>query len=115
MMESTVDRQIFAGIKNPMDERTIDRHSVNCFACGKLVDERECTPGVGFEGDICSECHTGTDEKCNLSANGKHEPEFESISPANIAEPNHWILDVNCRHCGRSGAFRVDLTTEIDW
>ncbi len=23
----------------------IDRHSVNCFICGKLVDERDCIPG----------------------------------------------------------------------
>ena len=34
----------------------IDRHSVNCFKCGELVDERECIPGKDGEGDICPAC-----------------------------------------------------------
>jgi hypothetical protein len=38
----------------------IDRHSVNCYFCGKLVDERECQPADRFNnndgGSICSEC-----------------------------------------------------------
>ena len=34
----------------------IDRHSVNCFVCGELVDERDCIPGPEGEGDICPEC-----------------------------------------------------------
>ena len=31
-------------------------HSVNCFQCSKLVDERDCVSGLGFEGDICPSC-----------------------------------------------------------
>ena len=34
----------------------IDRHSVNCFVCNDLVDERDCIPGKGGEGDICPKC-----------------------------------------------------------
>lgn len=34
----------------------IDRHSVNCFICGKLVDERDCIPGSDGEGSICPDC-----------------------------------------------------------
>jgi len=33
-----------------------DRHSVNCAVCGELVDERECVPGPGGEGDVCPKC-----------------------------------------------------------
>lgn len=34
----------------------IDKHSVNCFKCGKLVDERECIPNVEEGGSICPAC-----------------------------------------------------------
>ncbi len=36
----------------------IDRHSVNCFNCGVLIDERICTPNpvVDEGGDICPIC-----------------------------------------------------------
>ncbi len=36
----------------------IDRHSVNCFICGELADERECCTGKGGEGSICPRCQT---------------------------------------------------------
>lgn len=39
-----------------MDKKTIDKHSVNCFICGNLCDERECMPGIDNEGSICPEC-----------------------------------------------------------
>jgi len=38
----------------------IEKHSVNCYFCGKLVDERNCMPADEFNdndgGDICSVC-----------------------------------------------------------
>lgn len=34
----------------------IDSHSVNCFICHELVDERECVPGPDGEGEICPRC-----------------------------------------------------------
>ena len=39
------------------EPRWIDSHSVNCIRCGKLVDERNCLPAPGFEGDICETCN----------------------------------------------------------
>lgn len=37
-----------------------ERHSVNCYYCGALVDERECQPADvynhGDGGSICPEC-----------------------------------------------------------
>lgn len=53
--------------------------------------------------------------ECPTSPTGKHEADFNTVARADIAGDDHWILDVNCKHCGRSGAFRVDPQTEIDW
>lgn len=43
-----------------MNEREIAKHSVNCYFCGKLVDERECMPADKFNnndgGDCCTDC-----------------------------------------------------------
>jgi hypothetical protein len=38
----------------------IERHSVNCYFCGDLVDERECAAADAYNGedggDICPRC-----------------------------------------------------------
>ena len=38
----------------------IEKHSVNCYFCGYLVDERECLPADEFNdndgGEICPDC-----------------------------------------------------------
>lgn len=34
----------------------IEKHSINCIKCDKLVDERDCTPSKDGEGEICNEC-----------------------------------------------------------
>ena len=38
----------------------IDNHSINCYFCGELKDERECIPANEYNdndgGDICTEC-----------------------------------------------------------
>ncbi len=43
-----------------MNTSAIERHSVNCYFCGKLVDERDCIPADEFNnndgGDICPKC-----------------------------------------------------------
>jgi len=43
-----------------MNENTIDKHSVNCYFCNELVDERECLPADNYNdndgGDICPVC-----------------------------------------------------------
>ena len=42
------------------DETWIDKHSVNCYFCGELFDERECIPADEYNdndgGDICPDC-----------------------------------------------------------
>ena len=38
----------------------VDKHSVNCFDCGVLMDERECVPGdeiTGDGGSLCEACY----------------------------------------------------------
>lgn len=38
----------------------IDRHSVNCYFCGKLLDERDCQRADEYNsndgGHICQQC-----------------------------------------------------------
>jgi len=38
----------------------MEKHSVNCYFCGKLVDERECQSADNYNNDdggtICNEC-----------------------------------------------------------
>ena len=38
----------------------IDKHSINCYFCGELADERECLPADDYNngdgGDICPKC-----------------------------------------------------------
>ena len=47
----------------------IDKHSINCYFCGELVDERECYPADKLNnndgGDACVDCFTQkiTDEQ----------------------------------------------------
>jgi hypothetical protein len=45
-----------------MNEHDIDKHSVNCYFCNSLVDERECIPADRYNnddgGDICPTCQT---------------------------------------------------------
>jgi hypothetical protein len=53
------------------------------------------------------------DEYCPDSSTCKHEGEFGSITPADI-DPEHWIVDINCKHCGRSGSVKID-PAEINW
>ena len=40
-----------------------ERHSVNCYFCGNLVDERDCLPADDYNGgdggSICAECQEG--------------------------------------------------------
>ncbi len=41
-------------------DRWIDRHSVDCYFCGVMVDERECIPADEYNnsdgGDMCPTC-----------------------------------------------------------
>ena len=52
-----------------MDAKTIDRHSVNCYFCGDLVDERNCIPADEYNnndgGSICPACIEVAEESRN--------------------------------------------------
>lgn len=43
----------------------IDRHSVNCYFCGSLIDERDALPADPYNGndggDICQRCLPAVD------------------------------------------------------
>lgn len=49
--------------ENPLD--WIDKHSVDCYFCGELADERDCIPADEYNGndggDICPACQTKLD------------------------------------------------------
>jgi hypothetical protein len=54
---------------------------------------------------------------CPVSADGKHEPDPTSITPADGAGRNRgtdWIADVCCRLCRESGAVIID-PKDIQW
>jgi hypothetical protein len=60
-METLIDEEI--DIIESIESDTnnwIDRHSVNCYICGRLVDERDCIRADEFNGgdggDICIDC-----------------------------------------------------------
>ncbi len=57
----------------------------------------------------------GTATQCPDSPTRKHEVDFASLAPRNTNDTDDCLVDINCKHCGRSGAFRVDSQTEIDW
>jgi len=42
-----------------MNKREMDAHSVNCYDCGELVDERDCVNGDEYThdgGSLCPHC-----------------------------------------------------------
>lgn len=41
-----------------MNEQTIDKHSVNCYFCNRIVDERNCIPADEWNGNDGGECCT---------------------------------------------------------
>ena len=53
------------------------------------------------------QCH----EHCQVAANGCHQADPKSARAANSVD---WIIDFWCRHCGQSGAVKVD-PADIQW
>ena len=54
---------------------------------------------------------------CRRSPTYKHEPNWQTMSiPEEAADDEflHGVVDVNCKHCGLSGAVRVN-EQEINW
>jgi hypothetical protein len=72
--EKTTDTEFIDEWNQPAQDASpswVDKHSVNCFNCGLLVDERECIVGNNNEGNICPKCQHPTQEKNNMT---KHTP-----------------------------------------
>ena len=56
-----------------------------------------------------ADCDTGA--FCPKSHDFRHDPDPAGIKPADGAGKNRgtdWIVDVACKHCGRSGSVRID-------
>ena len=52
-----------------------------------------------------------TEAFCPKSPDFRHHPDPASVKPADGAGRNRgtdWIVDVACKHCGRSGSVRID-------
>lgn len=66
--------------------------------------------------DILLEALTAGSEPCTTGGC------FHEADPSSISSPPEagtdvsleWIVDVNCKHCGRSGSVRIDVE-EIQW
>lgn len=62
----------------------IDSHSVNCYFCAELVDERECQRADKYNGNdggsICLKCVVDQDELNRI----------KEFYPVRIADKNHW-------------------------
>ena len=52
------------------------------------------------------------DDSCPDTASGEHEPDWLSVSVDRDAPAG--VIDVACRHCGRSGSFTVKVE-DILW
>jgi hypothetical protein len=54
------------------------------------------------------------DDECRSSPNGKHEPDWSTLTNALGVGAAPGIVDVACKHCGHSGSTRV-LPEDINW
>ena len=58
----------------------------------------------------------GDEEKCSASQSGKHEPYPPGATLFINGESTRVIVDVPCKHCGRSGSVSVDIDAcEVNW
>lgn len=55
-LEANLD-DIWDSYAQSLEDRWIDRHSVNCYYCGRLFDERESVGhGPDGGGEVCVDC-----------------------------------------------------------
>jgi hypothetical protein len=76
-----------------------------------LDDDRPVPCTCGSLGEF------GTEEDCPVSLTAKHEPDPSSINSADDAGTGRgtdWLVDVSCKHCGRSGTARIN-PDQVDW
>lgn len=53
-------------------------------------------------------------EFCPKSEDGKHVPDPHTICRADVDEGEGCVVDVSCKLCGQSGAFKIE-DEDIDW
>jgi hypothetical protein len=61
--------------------------------------------------ELFRDADCATESFCPKSPDFEHEPDAGSIKAADGAGKERgtdWIIDANCKHCGRSGSVRID-------
>jgi hypothetical protein len=80
-------------------------------ALGDCWDEYGGAPKVGQFLVADTVQPGGSEHACPDSPDHRHHPDPASVKPADGAGRNRgtdWIVDINCKHCGRSGSTRID-------
>lgn len=71
------------------------------------------TEEVLTEADAVPVVASGDDNHCPESTDHKHEPDTNTLSVQYNRDAVY--IDVNCKHCGRSGCIGKLNPTEVDW